>query len=271
MMIRSSWIILIITEVIRVRSASDHDVRDNVFIQDLKPFSDLQFTGNNYVHIAMIITNAKKKDEILERISRNLDIMVQSIFKYSFGRPLHFIIITDEATKDLVKQIFKNNVGKFLTNQVLLLSYSFKRPKLKIEFVSLESMTDKYRESIDKMKLLFGYHDKDLNKAELRGEGDKKVLHYPNSKYTHDLFFIAPFYHKEVMVDRLIVLDIDLEFKTDVLDLYKMFMQFNEEEMIGLGVDMSPHYYGMMKQYRQLHPDTILGTPGRFQVKNCRA
>ena len=46
------------------------------------------------------------------------------------------------------------------------------------------------------------------------GEGEQFVA-VPNRKYTRDLFYIAPFYHKEMPeeIKKLIVLDIDLEFR----------------------------------------------------------
>ena len=73
----------------------------------------------------------------------------------------------------------------------------------------------------------------------------------PTLKYTKDLFYIVPLLHKELPQDleKLIMLDIDLEFKydlerivskdshfpcrTDIVDLYKHFNQFSTSEMIG--------------------------------------
>ena len=73
----------------------------------------------------------------------------------------------------------------------------------------------------------------------------------PALKYTKDLFYITPLLHRELpySLEKLIMLDIDLEFKyaaqqiassecdlscrTDIVDLYKHFNQFSTSEMIG--------------------------------------
>ena len=77
-------------------------------------------------------------------------------------------------------------------------------------------ITDKYRDDIDRMKQLFGFLSagEQFTVKEGRGGGRQEV-HIPNTKYQHDLFFIAPFYHREVTstIHKLIVIDIDLEFK----------------------------------------------------------
>ena len=31
-------------------------------------------------------------------------------------------------------------------------------------------------------------------------------------------------------------------------------------------LDLSPHYFGMTKQFREKNPNTEIGSPGRFQV-----
>ena len=126
-----------------------NDVRDNVFNDELIALSDIKHTGNDFIHVALIITNVKNKEEILRRIESNLNKMIKSIFKYSFSTHLHFIIITDENTKGLVKTVFKNNIGLVLSSQIVFITSRRKRPKLKIEFVSLESLTEKYRDKIN--------------------------------------------------------------------------------------------------------------------------
>ena len=73
----------------------------------------------------------------------------------------------------------------------------------------------------------------------------------PALKYTKDLFYITPLLHRELpySLEKLIMLDIDLEFKyaaqqiassecdlscrTDILDLYTQFNQFSATQIIG--------------------------------------
>ena len=52
-------------------------------------------------------------------------------------------------------------------------------------------------------------------------------LHLPGlGKYNLDLFFMAPFYHRLLIhLDRVIVVDLDLEFRFDNKDLFKRFLE----------------------------------------------
>ena len=61
----------------------------------------------------------------------------------------------------------------------------------------------------------------------------------------------------------------DLEFFSDILLLDNQFRNMTEE-VIGVGLDLSPHYRAMLEQagYITSHPDTVLGLPGRFQGLN---
>ena len=79
-----------------------------------------------------------------------------------------------------------------------------------ISLADLSFITDKYRDDIDRMKQLFGF----LSDGEQFTVKECRV-HISNTKSQHDLFFIAPFYHREVTstISKLIVIDIDLEFK----------------------------------------------------------
>ena len=37
---------------------------------------------------------------------------------------------------------------------------------------------------------------------------------------------------------------------------------------MGVGVDQSPHYYLKLHNYRQTNPDSVVGLPGKMQVKS---
>ena len=241
------------------------DVSDGIFDNDFVTLSHLRHTDSRYLHIAIIITNGKKESEqLMTKMSYNLQKMFASILKFNKRTPLHFIVISDEDTRPLFKSMLQQSIGKFLSEKVIRHNLNLHFPKMKVEFTRLTSITNKYREEIDRMKKLFGFSDPDL-KYIIKDE----VVLIPNTKYTHDLFFIAPFYHKEVTeaIHKLIVIDIDLEFRIDLLDLYRHFSFFKKSEMVGLAPDLSPHYHQMSSQYREDHPDTVIGSPGKYQVQ----
>ena len=98
----------------------------------------------------------------------------------------------------------------------------------------------------------------------------KIVTSQHNEKYSHDLFYLAPLYHKKFSrLERLVVLDIDLGILTSIQDLYSQFDQFGSgDQCIGLAPDLSPHYWHKLESFRADNPDTSLGQPGDRQGFN---
>lgn len=195
----------------------EDDARDVLFKEGLVRVSEIQVTDGRHIHIAMIITNVKENDtsQLSLKISQNLSLMLSSILKFSRGTPLHFIVITDLDSVNIIKKIVKNTVGEYITKSAILRQHILQTvhvPKLVFEFVSLSSITEKYRKDIDYMKKHYGYHHPE---GTFYLKNNDTVIHIPNNKYTHDLFFIAPFYHREIpkQIEKLIVIDIDLEFR----------------------------------------------------------
>ena len=69
-----------------------------------------------------------------------------------------------------------------------------------------------------------------------------------NLKYTFDLFYIAPLFQKKFSkLERMIFLDIDLMFQDNIKKLWNQFPKTAElgEKCIGVGKDLSPHYWHM--------------------------
>ena len=55
-------------------------------------------------------------------------------------------------------------------------------------------------------------------------------------------------------INKLILLDIDLEFSIDMLSLYKQFNQFSQTEVVGCGVTQTPFYLKYFEDYKLSHP-----------------
>ena len=96
---------------------------------------------------------------------------------------------------------------------------------------------------------------------------------YSTDKYTHDLYYISPLYHLEFppQLKRVIVTDLDLEFRIDLAELWGRFSEFSATEVIGIANDLHPHYFINTREYRETHPGTHVGSPGRFQVATIAA
>jgi len=88
-------------------------------------------------------------------------------------------------------------------------------------------------------------------------------------RYNMDLFYIAPFYHSSITnIDKLIVVDLDIEFRCSIGELFSMFDEFSENEVMSISNNQSPYYYLITQGYRDLHPDSKVGSPGKFQGFN---
>merc|ERR1719483_700444 len=88
-------------------------------------------------------------------------------------------------------------------------------------------------------------------------------------KYASDLFYIGPLYYKAFeKLDKLIFIDTtDLHFYTDIKTLEEQFNNI-KDEIMAVGLDLSPHYRKFLADYLIVHPDTPLGLPGKQQGFN---
>ena len=64
------------------------------------------------------------------------------------------------------------------------------------------------------------------------------------------------------------MLDADLRFKVPLEELYDFFDEFADQQIIGVGPDLSPHYMHVLREYRNRTPGTPIGEPGPTQGFN---
>lgn len=211
----------------------------------------------NFIDVGMILINLQKTkrfDPQLEwKITRTFDSMVT----YSSGTPLHFIVITNKESKDTVGMFFSHFISK-RTSEGAIVQTSWRKkrlkgvPVIKISFVDLNSIKQIDEQFIRALKL--NTQEKD----------DETI-----DKYSSDLFYIGPLYHRAfVKLDRLIFIDTtDIHFFEDIKVLDDQFDKIGDEIM-GVGLDLSPHYRKFLVDYLVRHPDTPLGLPGKQQGFN---
>ena len=159
--------------------------------------------------------------------------------------------------------MMENTVSLFITMNLIQQDGYFQRKRskrkrlsrVKFSYVDIEDLV---RDERDLIKTMKAHTDMNI------------VTSQHNEKYSHDLFYLAPLYHKKfTRLARLLVLDIDLGILTSVQDLYDQFDQFGSgDECIGLAPDLSPHYWHKLESFRAANPDTSLGQPGPGQGLN---
>ncbi|XP_023337595.1 uncharacterized protein LOC111708450 [Eurytemora carolleeae] len=89
-------------------------------------------------------------------------------------------------------------------------------------------------------------------------------------KYGKDLFFLAPFYHREYPagLHHLIVLDIDLHFMIDLHELNQQFDLMTEKEVFGIAGEFKIWFYKFLTtEFRDNEPKTTIASPGRKQCQ----
>ena len=231
------------------------------FLEDLRggeftPPATLE-NSPGYITLGFIFVNLEKTKELGHnmrfKVSRTLD----SMMTYSSGGSLHFIVITDLYSQDTVRLFLSHFISKRISEGVILNpTWRWRNvkgvPPLKISLVDLEEIAKINYPFIEALK-------RNTEKKE-----DSSV-----DKYSSDLFYIGPLYYKAFeKLDRLLFIDItDLDFFSDITELYDHF-ENTEEAIMGVGLDMSPHYRKFLKSYLMDHPESALGSPGRSQGFN---
>ena len=170
----------------------------------------------------------------------------------------------------------QSTISQFLTMNILRLKDEYKVEwirvdkigSLKISFVDIQDIIKDDEEVIEALKENI---DESLFNQEV-------ICGNENSKYVNDLFYIAPLYHRKMSnLKKILFLDIDISVNHHIKKLWVQFQDMedksnvNEEissKCIGLGLDLSPHYYHRLVDYIAEHPDTDLGSPGKLQGYN---
>ncbi|CAN7984890.1 unnamed protein product, partial [Ixodes hexagonus] len=88
-------------------------------------------------------------------------------------------------------------------------------------------------------------------------------LHFsPKSGFYSDaLFFLSVGMHRVLPLRRIILLDIDLRFESDISLLHRHFSLFPETAVVGLAHELSPTYLYLFYEHRRRHMETKCGWP----------
>jgi len=231
-------------------SRSADDIRYKLMCTDLIGAGELKVTSDKYIHLASILVNVSS--DLVSGIMAVFKHLLHSLFSSSKGTPLHIILITDEKSKDKVETAVVQAIGKYLSESVIRWVHLPKGqaqaltfPDVFVEFVNIESITDPHREAIDMMKSLYTTAPEANHKI---GESEGRVM-VISKKYHQDLFVIAPFYPAAfTKLDRLVVVDADVEIREDLSQLNQLFPETNGPEVMSVSLDQSG-YYWYMKEY----------------------
>lgn len=84
----------------------------------------------------------------------------------------------------------------------------------------------------------------------------------PGAYYSDSLFFFSIVAHKVIPdMSRIIMIDCDLKFNADIKELYKIFDDFKETNIMGIAHDAQPVYRHNFHMYRNKNKGTRVGDP----------
>ncbi|GFR59440.1 xyloside xylosyltransferase 1-like [Elysia marginata] len=90
-----------------------------------------------------------------------------------------------------------------------------------------------------------------------------RSLGISNHRFSDPLFFISTVLHRLLPrnISKLIMLDVDLVFKSDIAGLLSLFDKFSSDQMIGIARENQPVYRHVFHDYRKNNPGAKIGEP----------
>ncbi|XP_076315938.1 xyloside xylosyltransferase 1-like [Tachypleus tridentatus] len=161
------------------------------------------------------------------QIIRRIQLCLRSLLLMT-NSSIHFHVILDIPSIKRVERALKK------------ITYITKK-QFKVSYLDADVISLNHREVIEVMRKYF--FTKDVG------------------RYNDDIFFISEIFHRVLPFEKVIMIDLDLKFKADILDLYRHFEKFNDTHLMAISNDLQPQYMVDFGEYRELHPGTNVGSP----------
>lgn len=179
--------------------------------------------NDDVVHVLLIFTNVREVSNMREKLS----ICLGSLIALS-SVPLRIYIVTDGPSADVARQVLADAFAK-ASSDVLA------------ELLHVDDMVAALEDLMSFMQRYFSGRD----------------------YYSKKLFFLSTGVHRlfPVEVRHLIVLDVDLQLRSDIALLHHYFALFPSGAVMALAHELQPVYRHVLHKYRQEHPGTKCGEP----------
>ncbi|GFQ99220.1 xyloside xylosyltransferase 1 [Trichonephila clavata] len=163
------------------------------------------------------------------------------------GMAKTFHSILENTHSPIYLHVLLDSNSKLRTSRTLRkVARNFRR-RLNITYYDVNDMADQNRGAINTIRKYF--FNKDVG------------------RYKDDIFFLSEVFHDAFpkRLRKIIFLDVDLKFLSDIRILYQKFEEFQPENVIGIGPDLQPQYRVDFGQYRKSHPGTPVASarPGK--------
>ncbi|XP_032382945.1 xyloside xylosyltransferase 1 [Etheostoma spectabile] len=190
---------------------------------------DSDSAGDQRYHALMMFTKVDKSRSLQDKFRVAMLSMVQH-GRFMEGEVLVLHFVSDQASKELGERML----------QEFLLDATF---KYEVLFHDVVALTQKLFPIVEAMQKHFS-----------AGSG---------AYYSDAIFFLSVAMHHIMpeSLTRIVQLDLDLKYRTNIRDLFQEFDQFPPEAVIGIAREMQPVYRHTFWQYRKENPQTRVGDP----------
>lgn len=184
----------------------------------------IEWDSDNVVRVLLIFTQARKVGYLREKLSISLG----SLIGLS-SAPLRIYIVTDRPSANVARQVLADATAKASCDVLA-------------ELLHVNDMLAVVMDLVSFLQPVFG----------------------SNSGYFHkDLFFLSTGLHRLFArsVRHLILLDVDIQLRSDIALLHQHFALFAPAAIMGLAYEQQPVYRHILHKYRQENHGTKCGEP----------
>lgn len=189
-----------------------------------------QLTGPNVatvnskeiIDVLIVFTRAHKIRNLREKLS----ICLTSLFARS-SAPLHLRLVTDRASQEVARQVLTDASAE---SSVSIL----------VDLLDVEDVASPLEEMVSYLQPHFSN---------------------PFGYYQGALFFLSMGLHRVFHMARILLLDVDLELRSDIALLHSHFRRFPPRAVVGIAQEQQPVYRHVFHKFHKEHPETRCGEP----------
>ncbi|MBN3280702.1 XXLT1 xylosyltransferase, partial [Polyodon spathula] len=185
--------------------------------------------GPRYFHALMMFT----KVDTSQQLQQKFQVAMRSMLKHARfedGEVLTLHFVSDEPSREIGEKI----LGDFLQGATF---------RCEVSFHNVKALTEKLFPIVEAMQKHFS-----------AGSG---------TYYSDAIFFLSVAMHRimPAEIKRIVQLDLDLKYKTNIRELFEQFNHFPAGAVIGIAREMQPVYRHTFWAYRRENPDSRVGDP----------
>ena len=149
---------LIVLLILRGETSSSL-IRQSINTELVKPW-DVKISSPEYIHMGLVMAGVSPEQHPEQHYLNRMEKMLRSTISYSQGTPLHLVFISDQDSVQVISRRVESAYASMVMGRILLHNeiWKMKRyriPRLRVEFVDLSAVTDKYRDTVEHMKTHF--------------------------------------------------------------------------------------------------------------------